>query len=127
MRVMSRPRTNCMMSRSCVARSIATPASWMRSGIGPTRVACTRKTWPMRPSAMSSASLPTAGLKRSTWPTMSLTPALRAAAADALARDRLVGLGHADDLGAVDALPRLEVVGPHPAQADDADGQIAHA
>ena len=40
--------TNCMTSRSCVARSIATPASAMRAGSGPTRVAWARNT---RPSA----------------------------------------------------------------------------
>ncbi len=34
---MSRPSTNCIRSRSWVARSIATPVSWMRAGSGPTR------------------------------------------------------------------------------------------
>ena len=85
-----------MMSRSWVARSIATPASWMRSGSGPTRVAWARKTRPMRPVARSArASLPTAGLKRSTWPTISLRPAARAAprmrrASARRGRDRLL-------------------------------------
>ena len=70
-----------MRSRSWVARSIATPVSWMRAGSGPTRVAWARNTRPIRPSRISSESLPTAGLKRSTWPTISFRPATRAAAA----------------------------------------------
>ena len=53
-------------------------------GSGPTRVAWARKTRPSRPSSSAASwSLPTAGLKRSTCPTISLRPRLARGAAHA--------------------------------------------
>ena len=71
-----------MMSRSWVARSIATPASL------DARAAAARRGWRGRgrrgrcgPRRSAPRACATAGLKRSTWPTISLRPAARAAAA----------------------------------------------
>ena len=64
-------------SMSCTARSITTPTFDMRGGNGPTRVmAIDRMSSPRIASLIAS----TVGLKRSTWPTISVTPAWRAAA-----------------------------------------------
>ena len=82
-----------MTSRSWVARSIATPVSWIRVGSGPTRVAWARKTLPRRPSATSSRSFATAGLKRSTWPTISLRSASSAAPRIRSASGSVVAIG----------------------------------
>ena len=56
-------------------------------------MAWARNTRPMRPSSISSASLPTAGLKRSTWPTISFNPAKRAAAAMRSPSSKAVAIG----------------------------------
>ena len=64
-------------SMSCTARSMTTPTFDMRGGNGPTRVmAIERMSW----SWIARLIDWTAGLKRSTWPTISVTPARRAAA-----------------------------------------------
>ena len=64
-------------SMSCTARSMTTPTFDMRGGNGPTRVmAIERMSWSLIARLIDS----TAGLKRSTWPTISVTPARRAAA-----------------------------------------------
>ncbi len=62
---------------SCTARSITTPTFDMRGGNGPTRVMpMERISSPLIASLMAC----TAGLNRSTWPTISVTPFRRAAA-----------------------------------------------
>ncbi len=64
-------------SMSCTARSMTTPTFDMRGGNGPTRVmAIERMSWSLIARLIDC----TAGLKRSTWPTISVTPARRAAA-----------------------------------------------
>ena len=64
-------------SMSCTARSMTTPTFDMRGGNGPTRVMAIER---MSSSRIASLMVCTAGLKRSTWPTISVTPARRAAA-----------------------------------------------
>jgi hypothetical protein len=67
------------MSTSCVARSTVTPTSRIRAGNGPARREAIAYTADSQPSPMSRPSSRTAGLKRSTWPTWTGTPARRAA------------------------------------------------
>ena len=77
---------------SCTARSMTTPTFDMRGGNGPTRVIAIDR---MSSPRIASLIAWTVGLKRSTWPTISATPARRAASMMALAllhrgRDRLL-------------------------------------
>ena len=60
-------------SMSCTARSMTTPTFDMRGGNGPTRVMAIDR---MSSSRIASLIASTVGLKRSTWPTISVTPAL---------------------------------------------------
>ena len=76
---------------SCTARSITTPTFDIRGGNGPTRVMAIER---MSSPDIACLMAATAGLKRSTWPTISVTPASRAAVTISCAlldrgRDRL--------------------------------------
>ena len=64
------------MSMSCTARSMTTPTSPMRGGKGPTRVIWIEM---MSSPSMARLTASTAGLKRSTWPTISTRLLARAA------------------------------------------------
>src|SRR5262249_34780255 len=66
-----------MRSMSCTARSMTTPTFDIRGGNGPTRVMAMDR---MSSSRIASLMASTVGLKRSTWPTIRMTPARRAAA-----------------------------------------------
>ena len=61
-------------SISCTARSMTTPTFDMRGGNGPTRVIAMER---ISSPAIACLMAATAGLKRSTWPTISVTPARR--------------------------------------------------
>src|SRR5215510_7797477 len=94
-------------SMSCTARSMTTPTLDMRGGNGPTRVIEIERISSPR---IASLMVSTAGLKRSTWPTMRVTPARRrddAAPLLRIGRDRLL---HQDVDAALDAGERDVVV-----------------
>ena len=69
------PPSQRTRSRSCVARSLTTPTSRIRSGKGPTRSVAIRNSSPSCPSLTRARSSISAGLQRSTWPTAPWTPA----------------------------------------------------
>ena len=88
--VISDPVRWRMMSMSCTARSMTTPTSPMRGGKGPTRVI-----WMEMISSPSMARLTvsTAGLKRSTWPTISTRSLALAASIMAWASATVAAIG----------------------------------
>src|SRR5215510_3919856 len=107
-------------SMSCTARSITTPTLDMRGGNGPTRVIEIERISSPR---IASLMVSTAGLKRSTWPTMRVTPARRAAATMRRPSSGLDAIGDADKLNPGQAGQNARVVTAHDPDADDADPQ----
>ncbi len=69
--MISEPESQRTRSMSWTPRSVTMPTSLMRGGNGPTREIAMEM---MSSPAMASCSARIAGLKRSTWPTVSTTP-----------------------------------------------------
>ena len=128
-------------SMSCTARSMTTPTFDIRGGNGPTRVMPIERISSPEIACLIAA---TAGLKRSTWPTISVTPARRAAstmsrpscdrgrnrlldqdmdvARDAGERDLVMKMGRRRDRHGIDALREQLIEVCESAAADQLGG-----